>query len=95
MVVSSVVIRHLRFYLFKAQPGAKPYFKALLAEHYQYYRQSHLSPTTAMTSGEASRARQRARSLWYHNWARHVWVSGRRVNGRHLTYQRTFAWVES
>lgn len=49
MVVSSVVIRHLRFYLFKAQPGAKPYFKELLAEHYEYYRQSHLSPTTALT----------------------------------------------
>ena len=95
MIVSCVIIRHLRFYLFKAQPGARPYFKELLAEHYEYYRQSHLSPTTALTSGEAIRVRQRARSLWYHNRARHVWAGGKRVAGRHLTYQRTFSWVEN
>ena len=95
MIVSSVIIHHLRFYLFRKQRGARPYFKELLAEHYEYYRQSHLSPTTALTAGEASVARQRAQRKWYHGRTRTVWVGGQRVTGGQLTYQRTFAWVES
>ena len=97
MVVSSVIIHHLRFYLFRKQPGARPYFKELLAEHYEYYRQSHLSPISALTAGEASVARQRAQKKWYHGRARvvRVRVGGKQVSGGQLTYQRTFAWVES